>query len=161
VSYFGDQGERVEMIDGEIVPLGIALSLSLRPIEFSGGYRLPAYRFGRRGQVTLVPFVGAGAGVVRYHEETDDANPDENVSERVASYHVLLGLDVPLGRRVAIGAEFRRRWVPDGAGNGRHLAGPRRNGSRRLRCVDASPHHFLNRRQSSHAPRKNWTGSMV
>jgi opacity protein-like surface antigen len=117
-SYFGDDGERVEMVDGEIVPLGIALSLSLTPVEFSGGYRLPAYKFGRRGQITLVPCVGAGAGVVRYHEETDDAHPGEKVTERFTSYHVLLGLDAPLGRRVAIGAEFRRRWVPGGLGTG-------------------------------------------
>src|SRR5689334_25309882 len=34
VSYFQDEGERVEMIDGEVVPLGIPVTLSLTPIEF-------------------------------------------------------------------------------------------------------------------------------
>jgi hypothetical protein len=118
VSHFGQDGERVEMVDGEIVPLGIPLTLSLTPIEVSGGSRLPAYAFGRRGQVTLVPFVGAGFGRVRYSEETDEAHPDEQVSGRFTSYHLLVGLDVPLGRRVAIGAEITRRWVPDGLGAG-------------------------------------------
>jgi opacity protein-like surface antigen len=118
VSYFRDEGERVEMIDGEIVPLGIPLTLSLTPIEFTGGYRLSALRFGSRGQVRLVPFVGAGAGVVRFREETDDEHPDEGSSERFTSYHVLVGLDVPLGRRVAIGGELTRRWVRDGLGSG-------------------------------------------
>jgi opacity protein-like surface antigen len=118
VSYFRDEGERVEMIDGEIVPLGIPLTLSLTPIEFSGGYRFSAIRFGRRGQLTLVPFAGAGAGIVRFREETDDSNPDEQASEGFTSYHLLIGLDVPLGRRVAIGTELTRRWVRDGLGSG-------------------------------------------
>jgi hypothetical protein len=118
VSYFRDEGERVEMIDGEIVPLGIPVTLSLTPIEFSGGYRFSPITFGRRGQLRLVPFAGAGAGVVRFSEQTDDSHPDEASSERFASYHVLIGLDVPLGRRVAIGTELTRRWVRDGLGSG-------------------------------------------
>jgi hypothetical protein len=118
VSYFRDDGERVEMVDGEIVPLGIPLTLSLTPIEFSGGYRFSAVNFGRRGQVTFVPFVGAGAGIVRFREETDDEHPDEQASERFTSYHALMGVDVPLGRRVAIGVELTRRWVRDGLGVG-------------------------------------------
>jgi Outer membrane protein beta-barrel domain len=118
VSYFRDDGERVEMVDGEIVPLGIPVTLSLTPIEFSGGYRFSAFTFGRRGQLRLVPFVGAGAGVVRFREETDDEHPDESTSERFTSYHVLVGLDVPLGKRVAIGGELTRRWVRDGLGSG-------------------------------------------
>jgi hypothetical protein len=118
VSYFRDEGERVEMIDGEIVPLGIPLTLSLTPIEFSGGYRFSALRVGRRGQLTLVPFAGAGAGIVRFREETDEEHPDEQTSEGFTSYHVLVGLDVPLGRRVAIGTELTRRWVRDGLGSG-------------------------------------------
>jgi hypothetical protein len=118
VSYFRDEGERVEMIDGEIVPLGIPLTLSLTPIEFSGGYRFSAIRFGRRGQLMLVPFVGGGAGTVRFREETDDEHPDEQLSESFTSYHLLAGVDVPLGRRVAIGAELTRRWVRDGLGSG-------------------------------------------
>lgn len=118
LSYFREEGERVEMIDGEIVPLGIPLTLSLTPLEFTGGYRLSPFRFGRRGQFTLVPFVGAGAGVVSFREETDDGHPDEQTSERFASYHVSIGLDVPLGKRVAIGGELTRRWVRDGLGSG-------------------------------------------
>jgi opacity protein-like surface antigen len=118
VSHFRDEGERVEMVDGEIVPLGIPLTLSLTPIEFSGGYRFSAIRFGRRGQLRLVPFAGAGAGIVRFREETDDSHPDEETSEGFTSYHLLIGLDVPVGRRVAIGTELTRRWVRDGLGSG-------------------------------------------
>ena len=117
-TYFSADGERVDLVDGEVVPLGIPLLLSLTPIEFTGGYRLHAYRFGSRKQVALVPFVGAGAGTMRYHEETDEAHPDEGVDERHASYHVLVGLDVPLGKRVVIGTELTRRWVPGGLGTG-------------------------------------------
>jgi hypothetical protein len=117
-TYFRANGERVDFVDDEVVPLGIPLLLSLTPIEFTGGYRLHALRFGARKQVALVPFVGAGAGAMRYHEETDDAHPEERIDERHASYHVLVGLDVPLGRRVVIGTELTRRWVPGGLGTG-------------------------------------------
>jgi hypothetical protein len=118
LSYFRQEGERVEMIDGEIVPLGIPLTLSLTPLEFTGGYRLSSFSFGPRGRLTLVPFVGAGAGVVRFREETDDEHPDEQTNDRFTSYHVLIGLDVPLGSRVAIGGELTRRWVRNGLGTG-------------------------------------------
>ncbi len=101
-----------------MVPLGIPLVLSITPIEFTGGYRLPAHALGRSGRFSLVPIVGAGAGVLRYHEETDDAHPDERVSARHASYHLLVGVDLPVGTRVAIGAELTRRWVPGGLGSG-------------------------------------------
>ncbi len=115
-SYFTANGQRVDIVDGAVVPLGIPLLLSITPIEFTGGYRLPAHAIGRR--FSLVPIVGAGAGVLRYHEETDDAHPDERVSARHASYHLLVGVDLPVGTRVAIGAELTRRWVPGGLGSG-------------------------------------------
>jgi hypothetical protein len=117
-SYFTANGQRVDIVDGAVVPLGIPLLLSITPIEFTGGYRLPAHAIGRSGRFSLVPIVGAGAGVLRYHEETDDAHPDERVSARHASYHLLIGVDLPVGTRVAIGAELTRRWVPGGLGSG-------------------------------------------
>jgi hypothetical protein len=118
IAYFSAEGERVEIVEGEVIPLGIPLSLSLTPIEFTGGYRLPAYTIGRRPQIRLVPFVGAGAGFLRLREHTDEEYPEESVDERFPSYHLLLGLDVPLAGRFAIGAEFAHRWVPGGLGTG-------------------------------------------
>lgn len=118
VSYFSAEGERVELIDDEVVQLGIPLTLSLMPIEVSGGYRFSPIRFGRRGQLGVVPFVGAGAGTVRYHEATDEDHPEEEANESFGSYHFLVGADVPLGKRVAIGLELTRRWVQDGLGSG-------------------------------------------
>jgi opacity protein-like surface antigen len=116
VSYFSADGERAEIVDGEVIPLEIPLSISLTPIEFTGGYRLPEYTVGPRRQVRLVPFIGAGAGFVRFREHTDDEHPEESADERFASYHLLLGLDVPLAGRFALGAELTRRWVPGGLG---------------------------------------------
>lgn len=118
VSRFAAEGQRVDSVDGQIVPLGIPLSISLLPVELTGGYRLRPYVLGRRRQMRLVPFVGGGVGSVAYHEETDAAHPEERVSERYTSYHLLGGVDVPLGRRVALGVEAAKRWIPDGMGNG-------------------------------------------
>ncbi len=118
VSRFAAEGQRVDSVDGQIVPLGIPLSISLLPVEFTGGYRLRPYVLGRRRQMRLVPFVGGGVGSVAYHEETDAAHPEERVSERYTSYHLLGGVDVPLGRRVALGVDAAKRWIPDGMGSG-------------------------------------------
>jgi hypothetical protein len=118
ISFFGTQGQRVELVDGDIVPLGIPVSISLNPIEFSGGFRWPALALGGRWDVKLVPFVAAGAGVLRFREQTDEQHPEESAHEAHSSAHVLVGLDVPLGEQMAFGVELARRWVPDGLGTG-------------------------------------------
>lgn len=118
VSRFAGDGERVIIENGQPVSLGIPLTLTLTPIELTGGYRWRPIRLGQRGALRLAPYVAGGAGVVRYRESSDDDHPEELVEASFTSYHMLAGVDVPIGSRVTGGVEYQRRWVPGGLGEG-------------------------------------------
>jgi hypothetical protein len=117
VSRFEETGERAFVHDGDVFPLGIPLTISLTPVDVTAGYRLASVRRGRDGRVRVSPvayFVGGGVGSVAYRE----SDPDDVVTDRFTSYHVMGGADVTVFRFVQIGAEARHRWVPDGLGAG-------------------------------------------
>ncbi|MEO5820620.1 MAG: hypothetical protein ABIT71_08945 [Vicinamibacteraceae bacterium] len=115
-SRFEETGERAFVLEGEVFPLGIPLTIGLTPIELSAGYRLNTLRRTRRGVVAspVAYFVGGGIGSVGYRE----TDADESISERFTSYHVMGGADVTVWRMFQVGAEARYRWVPDGLGAG-------------------------------------------
>lgn len=119
VSRFREEGERVFVSNGQVFPLGQPLTVTLTPIEFTGGYRFFTHpRAGARRGPRLLPYAGAGVGVVRYREASDSDRDDETIEENFTSYHVLAGVDVPFSRMFSVGAEFLHRWVPDGLGEG-------------------------------------------
>jgi opacity protein-like surface antigen len=120
VSRFDETGERVFISDGQVYPLGIPLTVTMTPIEFTGGYRFFTHGGGpgRRGGLRILPYAGAGVGVVRYKEESKFDQPGEQIDESYTSYHVLGGVEVPVTRRFAAGVEFQHRWVPDALGAG-------------------------------------------
>jgi hypothetical protein len=136
VSRFSGEGERAFVFNNEVFRLGIPLTVTVTPIEVTGGYRflprpprpgakparpVPA-RTGaaRRSPRALrpVPYVGGGLGRVLYAETSEFATAQDNVSESFTSYHVLGGVDVPVSRWLGIGAEVKYRWVPDALGTG-------------------------------------------
>ena len=117
LSRFEETGERVFVHEGEVFPLGIPLTITLSPIEVSGGYRYATVRRLRDGRVVESAtsyFVGGGIGSVGY-KETDD---DGELSERFTAYHVMAGADVRVWSVIHAGGEVRYRWVPDGLGAG-------------------------------------------
>lgn len=120
VSRFKETGERVFVSGGQVYPLGIPLTVTMTPIEFTGGYRFFTHRGGpgRRGGLRILPYAGAGVGVLRYKEESKFDQPGEQIDESDTSYHVLGGVEVPLLRRLTAGVEFQHRWVPDALGAG-------------------------------------------
>lgn len=119
VSRFREEGERVFVSNGQVFPLGQPLTVTLTPIEFTGGYRFfTRQRAGARRGPRLLPYAGAGVGVVRYREASESDRDDETIEENFTSYHVLAGVDVPFSRMFSVGAEFLHRWVPDGLGEG-------------------------------------------
>jgi hypothetical protein len=135
VSRFSGEGERAFVFNNEVFRLGIPLTVTVMPIEVTGGYRfVPRPRTGapppkpvpgRGGAVRrsprarrLVPYVGGGLGRVLYSEASEFATAQQNVDESFTSYHLLGGVDVPLSRRLGIGAEVKYRWVPDALGTG-------------------------------------------
>ena len=120
-SQFEETGERVFVSGGEVFRLGIPNTLTLRPIEFTAGYRSPIVQRGRDGRQRVSPFVpyaGGGMGVVRFQETSAFSETGDDVDERFTSYHVLGGLEVPIWRGFGVGVEGHYRWVPDGLGSG-------------------------------------------
>ena len=116
VTRFKKDGERAFVTPaGQVVKLGIPTTIEVMPIEFTGGYRRE-FTFGRRGRI--IPFAGAGAGVVQYKESADFAQPGDDVDESFTSYHFVGGVEVPLWKFLGVGAEYHHRWVPDALGTG-------------------------------------------
>lgn len=110
-----ETGERVFLTpDGQRFGLGIPLEVRLTPIEATAGWRFGA----RRGRGRVVPFVGGGAGVLRYQETDEFADADDEVDEQFASYHVLGGADIAVLPWLAMRVEYRYRLVPDALGEG-------------------------------------------
>jgi hypothetical protein len=120
-SQFEETGERVFVSGGEVFKLGIPQTLTLRPLEFTAGYRYEVVRRGADGRphaAPFVPYAGGGVGIVQFEEHSDFAVTGEDVDERFTSYHVLGGLDVPVWGGLGVGVEAHYRWVPDGLGTG-------------------------------------------
>lgn len=109
-------GERVFIsADGRRFGLGIPLKVRLTPIDATVGWRLP--RVGR-GSGSVVPYVGGGAGVLRYEESDPFTDSSEEVDEQFASYHGLAGAEIALISWLGVKAEYRYRFAPDSLGTG-------------------------------------------
>jgi hypothetical protein len=140
-SRFEETGERAFVHEGEVFPLGIPLTIGLKPIEVSAGYRLNPVRRTRTGVVAspVAWFAGGGVGSVGY-TETDD---ESEISDRFVAYHVMGGADVTLWRYLQIGAEAR---VPMGTGwprRRRHLRRVQRDRPWRLDLPRPCRRRFL------------------
>jgi opacity protein-like surface antigen len=109
---FEKEGERVFVADetSQVFPLGHPLSVRIVPARLNLGYR-----FTQLG--SAVPYVGAGAGLVSFREESTVGGVTESSSETKASFHVLAGFEYHRGS-FGIGTELSYSWVPDAIGIG-------------------------------------------
>ena len=78
----------------------------------------PPPQAGARPSLGWAAYAGGGAGLVQYEEKSDFAQAGDDVKETFTSYHVLGGIDIPIGSWFAVGAEVNYRWVPDALGEG-------------------------------------------
>jgi opacity protein-like surface antigen len=109
-SRFQETGQRVFLLDGEQFDLGIPTTVTLTPVQLTGGYRVPL-----AGRV--VPYIGGGVGWYGFTETSQFATDDETVDERFTGYHILGGAEVGLWRWLAIGGELQWATVPDAIGS--------------------------------------------
>jgi opacity protein-like surface antigen len=110
-SQFKKTGERVFIANGELFRLGIPTTITIRPIELTAAYRLPAV-WGFR------PYAGGGFGTQRYKETSAFAEASENVTRSDRSYHVAAGAEFRIWRWIGVGGEVRYRAVRDALGEG-------------------------------------------
>jgi opacity protein-like surface antigen len=83
-SRFRESGERVFLFNGEQFDLGVPATITVTPIELTGGYR---FAFGQR----FVPYAGAGIGWHRYQETSQFSEDSENVDGRFTGFQLLGG----------------------------------------------------------------------
>jgi hypothetical protein len=103
-------GQRVFIDAGVVYPLGIPVTITMRPVDIAGGWR---FFYGR-----LSPYAGAGVSLLSYEETADFAESGDNVSESKTGALFLAGVDVAVIRWLHAGAEFRYRAVKGVLGDG-------------------------------------------
>ena len=109
-SRFQKDGSRVFVLNEQVFDLGIPTTVSVTPIEISGGYRFKA------GGPQIIPYVGGGVGWYRYSETSDFAAAGEDVHETHTGYHLLGGVEYRLSRLFGVAGEAKWSTVPDGLG---------------------------------------------
>lgn len=106
-------GERAFVFNGQRYPLGVKDTLTVMPLQITGGYRA-----GEPGGRTVTYF-GAGIGWYHIAEHGDFSAQGDDVSKTVRGYHVLGGGDIRLWRFIGAGGEVEWSTVNQGlAGTG-------------------------------------------
>jgi opacity protein-like surface antigen len=105
-----EDGQRVIVnAAGQLVNTGQPLTINLRPIEITGGWR-----YG--GWWHFAPYAGAGYSAYRYQELSEFAGPGENIDERFDGFHIVGGVEYLPLRWLAIGGELAWSSIPDAIG---------------------------------------------
>ena len=107
---FKQDGERVFATGSQVFKLGIPLTVTLTPIEFTAGWRF-RLRYPR-----LVPYIGGGLTSLGYEETSSFAGAGEDVSDRFSGYHLVGGAQFKVRRWLGLGAEFVWTTIPDALG---------------------------------------------
>lgn len=111
VHYWSDSGERAFVSeDGSVFPLDIPFDVSATYVDATAGWKNAVRN--DAGRITFLTYAGAGAGLVRYAESASFAQDGDDVEETKPGYHLLAGLEVPLGSMFAVAADGRYRFVP-------------------------------------------------
>jgi opacity protein-like surface antigen len=108
-SRFRDTGERVFLFNGAPFKLGIPTTITITPLELTGGYRLD------RGW-RVVPYGGGGLSWYRYEETSRFATDAENVKDRFTGFQLVGGAEVRLLRWIAAAGEAQWATVPNALG---------------------------------------------
>jgi hypothetical protein len=110
-SRFRKTGERVFRNGDDTFPLGIPLSVTITPLEFSFGYRFRTSR-------AVVPYFGGGLGSYRYQETSDEADPSEEIDTRKGGYLAVGGVDFRAAPWFRVGVDVQYTLVTGILGEG-------------------------------------------
>ena len=106
-------GVRALVFEGEEFLLGIPLTVSITPLEVSGGWQ---FRF--RGAPQFRPYVAGGLTSYGYKEVSGFATDAENVDERFGAYHLAGGAAFQVEQWIGVAWELNWTSVPDAIGKG-------------------------------------------
>lgn len=110
---FEEKGERVLMQGGTLYKLGIPVTVTITPIELTGGWQ---YHFRRGIWRRLTPYVGAGLSSYSYRETSTFATSAEDADDRFSGYHLLGGGEVKLLKWLGVAGEVAWTTIPDALG---------------------------------------------
>ena len=103
VSRTSQEGTRVIVVGDEAIPVGIATSIRMMPLEIAGGWQVGRGRF--------VPYVGGGLLRLRYEETTDFDLPGDETSTTFNGSVLFGGVNLWLGGPLGVGAEVQHRHL--------------------------------------------------
>ncbi|MGH9330849.1 MAG: hypothetical protein ACRD09_10425, partial [Vicinamibacterales bacterium] len=110
-TWYKKTGTRVFIFEDEVFDLGIPVTIQIVPVSVTGGFRSPE-------RDNVIGYVGGGAGVYFFKEESTFAAAGENVDERFTSYHVLAGVEYRGTGWLGTAFEVQYTRVPDALGLG-------------------------------------------
>jgi hypothetical protein len=113
ISRFKKTGQRAFVSNGTTFLLGIPLTATITPLEFSVGYR-----FGASGSSRFIPYGAAGIGRYSYREESDFAGDGDNVSTHHSGYLATGGLEVRLHRWIGVAVDAQYTHITGILGTG-------------------------------------------
>jgi hypothetical protein len=108
IDYFKKNGERVFVHEGEVFKLGIRDTVRVMPVALTVSYRERTRSFAYYG--------GVGVGKYLYKEDSDFADPAENINARFTSYQVVGGVELDTLRALKTAFEVQYTTVPDALG---------------------------------------------
>ncbi len=108
---FRKDGERAFVFDGDVIPLGLPVEVTIVPLEISVGWRARLRQLPK-----LVPYVAAGLTSMKYQETSPSSTEAENVDERFGGYHLIGGAEYKILRWLGVAGEISWMTVPDSIG---------------------------------------------
>jgi opacity protein-like surface antigen len=104
---FKKTGTRAFLFNGQAFSLGIPLTVTETPLEFTLGYR-----FKLRRHPAVVPYLGGGVGWYRYSEASDFAAAGEDVDTSHVGYLAAGGVEFRVSRWIGVSGDVQYTHVP-------------------------------------------------
>jgi hypothetical protein len=112
VTQFKRTGQRAFVDNGQTFPLGIPLTATITPIEFSAGWR-----FGARSW-KVIPYAAGGIGRYNYKEESDYSADGDTVDAHGVGYLATGGVEFRVYKWIGLAVDAQYTHVPDILGQG-------------------------------------------
>ena len=99
-------GQRVFVSNGTVYPFGIPVTITVTPLEFTGGWQF------KTKSKRFTPYVGIGVSSYAYTETSSLAAAGEDVSDRFSGYHLIGGVRMRVRKWLTAGGEVAWTTIP-------------------------------------------------